>query len=132
MFRTLSSSIICLFLIAFTIQLTACSPQQYQLNTHLKRNGITLGPSKVTLSSGVPKEYQLPLSEANELRYMLLEHSDGSIALQAELIKLTSDTESITPLPGFTLLADGEEAELEFQLDDNQPHYRWKVSITPF
>lgn len=126
-----TSSFLTLFFVALSINLAGCSSEQYQLHTQLKRNGVLLGPTSVEIKPASPRVFLLPLSEANELRYLLEENNDGSVYLQAELIKLTSDSEVISPLSSFILFPDGKEAELEFQLDENQPHYQWTASITP-
>lgn len=129
MFSILTSSFIALLLMALSINLTACSPEQYHLRTELKRNGVLLGPINVEMKPTVASEFLLPLTKANEVRYLIEENDNGSVYLQAELIELTSDCEIIHPLPSFLLSPNGKEAELEFQLDDKQHHYHWTVSI---
>ncbi len=131
MFSIFTSSLFAILLMVLSINLTACSPEEYQLHTQLKRNGVLVGPSHVTLTPGMPSDFLLPLTEADELRYLLVEKPDGSVELQAELVKVTSDNETVNLLPGFVLKPDGETAELSFHLnqDTKLPCYHWSVSV---
>ncbi len=119
-------SIFSLTLIAL---LSACHTDNYVVNTDLLRDGITIGPTQVTIGAGHPLEFPIELDSANFLRLNLSDNL-GQIDLEAQLIYRKDDFLNIESLPGFTLLPDGKKASLEFQSDKDAPLYEWTVSVT--
>ncbi|RTR33474.1 hypothetical protein [Shewanella atlantica] len=109
--------------------LSACHSEDYVVNTDLIRDGITLGPTQVTIGAGHPIEFPIELESANILRLSLSDNL-GQIDLTAQLIYRKGDFLNIETLPGFTLLPDGQEASLEFKIDNEAPLYEWTVSVT--
>ncbi|RTR38766.1 hypothetical protein EKG38_11420 [Shewanella canadensis] len=117
------------FAFIFIASLSACHSDDYVVNTDLLRDGITLGPTQVTLGADHPVEFPIELESANYLRLSLSDNL-GQIDLTAQLIYRKGDFLNIETLPGFTLLPDGQEASLEFQIDNDAPLYAWTVSVT--
>lgn len=109
--------------------LSACHSEDYVVNTDLLRDGITIGPTQVTIGAGHPIEFPIELESANFLRLSLSDNL-GQIDLTAQLIYRKGDFLNIETLPGFTLLPDGQEASLEFKIDNDAPLYEWTVSVT--
>ncbi|ABV36860.1 hypothetical protein Ssed_2251 [Shewanella sediminis HAW-EB3] len=109
--------------------LSACHSEDYVVNTDLIRDGITIGPTQVTIGADHPVEFPIELESVNILRLSLSDNL-GQIDLTAQLIYRKGDFLNIETLPGFTLLPDGQEASLEFQIDNDAPLYQWTVSVT--
>lgn len=116
------------FALILIASLSACHSDDYVVNTDLIRDGITFGPAQVTIGAGHPVEFPIDLESANFLRLSLSDNL-GQIDLTAQLIYRKGDFLNIETLPGFTLLPDGQEASLEFQIDKDSPLYEWTVSV---
>ncbi|WP_394147192.1 hypothetical protein [Shewanella atlantica] len=117
------------FAFVLAVLLSACHSDNYVVSTELTRDGIAIGPSQVTIGADHPVEFPVELDNANILRLSLSDNL-GQIDLIAQLIYRKGDFLNIETLPSFTLLPDGEQASLEFQIDNNAPLYKWTVSVT--
>lgn len=110
--------------------LTSCNNKAYILKTNILLDGVIAGPSEIKIENGESVEFAVKLKDVNYIRYTLSENQQ-QVDITAQIIFRQGNFVNTNTLPSFSILADGQEASMEYKAEENAPNVHWTVSAKP-